>query len=353
MQYISQDDYHLFKCIAGDCPKSCCVGWQIVIDEETLSKYKNYNGDFRGKLHHGIDFKEGIFLQNNRRCAMLNGENLCDIQLSAGEDHLCYTCTTFPRHVEEFEDVRELSLSLSCPEAARMAVQRVPAMSFIETESDQEDDFENFDYLLYTKLVDAREILFKIVQNRDIPFDKRMAMSLDFAGELQDCLSEDRLFDMDDVIDCWSTEKKLNAYDEVEFAPYDIAALFDLERLEDNWGEILENGKQFADNNNMADVINQLTDEEKLASEQVLVLLIYTYFCGAVYDDWIYSKLALCVYSVQWIICLYKSQTNGFWDEEVLIRTVYSYAREIEHSDINLNALEDEFMNSYENGKDS
>ena len=37
----------------------------------------------------------------------------------AGESYLCDTCKMYPRRVEEYEGLREYSLSLSCPKADR------------------------------------------------------------------------------------------------------------------------------------------------------------------------------------------------------------------------------------------
>ena len=34
------DNYQDFQCIADRCPKTCCAGWQIEIDEETLERYR-------------------------------------------------------------------------------------------------------------------------------------------------------------------------------------------------------------------------------------------------------------------------------------------------------------------------
>ena len=71
-------------------------------------------------LRNSIDWEEECFYQNNRRCAFLNDENLCDLYKELGPDSLCDTCRLYPRHTEEYEGLRELSLSLSCPEAARI-----------------------------------------------------------------------------------------------------------------------------------------------------------------------------------------------------------------------------------------
>ena len=71
------------------------------------------------------------------------------------------------------------------------------------------------------------------------------------------------------------------------------------------------------------------------------MLFLYTYFCGAVYDGWIRSKTMLSVCSVKWIF--YTALAKG-GSKEDLIRAAYRYAREIEHSDVNLDKLEEFFM---------
>lgn len=77
--------------------------------------------------------------------------------------------------------------------------------------------------------------------------------------------------------------------------------------------------------------------------EQLLLFFVYTYFCGAVYDDMVYTKIALSVFSVRWIQEFYMAawaEEPEKTDKEELIRTAYSYAREVEHSDLNLDILE-------------
>ena len=39
MLYTIPDYYPSFECIADKCEDTCCAGWQIVIDKETLKKY--------------------------------------------------------------------------------------------------------------------------------------------------------------------------------------------------------------------------------------------------------------------------------------------------------------------------
>ena len=86
MQYTFPNYYKEFSCIAGACPDTCCAGWQIVIDDQTLKKYQHFKGPFRNRLHNDIDWKQHVFRQYNRRCAFLNEENLCDIYTEAGPE---------------------------------------------------------------------------------------------------------------------------------------------------------------------------------------------------------------------------------------------------------------------------
>ena len=56
MLYVVPDYYKEFKCIADKCEDTCCAGWQIVIDEKSLAKYKKIRGDFRGKMFKSVNW---------------------------------------------------------------------------------------------------------------------------------------------------------------------------------------------------------------------------------------------------------------------------------------------------------
>ena len=67
----------------------------------------------------------------------------------------------YPRHIEEFEGVREITLSLSCPEAARIILGKKNPVHFLSYEKPGEEDYGDFDLFFYSQLVDARESIFK------------------------------------------------------------------------------------------------------------------------------------------------------------------------------------------------
>jgi lysine-N-methylase len=53
-----------------------------------------------------------------KACPFLNPQKLCQIHVEHGEEFLSVTCATYPRIVHEAEGLREIALTLSCPEAA-------------------------------------------------------------------------------------------------------------------------------------------------------------------------------------------------------------------------------------------
>lgn len=371
MRYMKPHYYDRFKCVADQCPATCCAGWQIVIDEDTLERYAGEKGAFGNRLKNSVDWEEGVFFQYGGRCAFLNENDLCDLQSELGEKALCETCRRYPRHVEEYEGLREYSLSLSCPAAARIMLEERDKTKFLEWETDEEDDFEEFDFLMFTQLEDAREVLFGIVQNRGVDFDIRMKKILEFAGELQECVDEERCFDVDAVTEKyrqWNTsewrerkrktrcraDREENSYaDRIKEFPV-FCKLEHLNRdwtgrLDSTWNLLYERGETYYQDISERFAVGYGYRSENCAEwerigEQLLMFFVYTYFCGAVYDDRIYTKIALSVFSVRWIQEFYMAlwtMRQGEAEMEELVETAYSYAREVEHSDLNLDILED------------
>lgn len=363
MYYRKPHYYQDFVCTADKCPDTCCAGWQIVIDENSLEKYSNVSGDFGIRLLNSIDWREGIFEQYEKRCSFLNAENLCDIYKELGADALCDTCRLYPRHIEEFENLREFSLSLSCPVAAKMILECQEPVRFLEEEDEKEEceeDFEDFDFLLFDCLLEVREKLFSIVQNRTIPIEKRMYCVLKTAKNLQTALDEGELFERDFMaeIELCLQEKAEdfsgNLYKIVQALRKDLLRL---EVLREEWktnlkaaDNLFQKGETWyleKRDRYKAEIRNTIGQEQwDIYKEQLLMFFLYTYFCGAVYDDMIYSKGVLSVISVFWIeeITFWSwAADEGQIEEKNLLETAYRYAREIEHSDENLNLLEEIF----------
>lgn len=380
MRYIKPHFYDKFVCKAGACPDTCCAGWQIVIDEASLDRYGKEPGDFGRRLRNSIDWEEECFYQNNRRCAFLNEEDLCDIYKAVGADALCDTCRLYPRHTEEYEGLRELSLSLSCPEAARIILSCKEPVSFLEEETDEEDDFEEFDYMMFSRLEDTRDVLFSVLQDRRLPLTLRMSVSEQLAQSYQICMEEGREYEIDDLLrDCEQHQKEGTLS---EFAPenmtnmgVDAASLHQwnlqkeelqvlrgLERLRPEWEQVLDGADAwlYQDSEKYQKICEEFhrtygalsshREEWENIGEQLMMFFVYTYFCGAVYDDMVCSKMELAIFSVRWIQeflivrWLENGKTLSMKDVEEIS---WRYAREVEHSDNNLNALEDWLFERY------
>ncbi|QFJ54572.1 flagellin lysine-N-methylase [Pseudobutyrivibrio xylanivorans] len=341
MIYRKQTGYDSFKCIADKCPKSCCVGWQIMIDEDSIEKYGKASGDFGTRLKNSINYEEGCFLQNNTRCAMLNETGLCDLHSTLGEDMLCYTCKMFPRHVEEFQDIREYSLSLSCPEVTRMILDPDYEFGIIETEDDKFDnpeEFEEFDLLLFDKLEFARDKMLELAFSKAISLQDRMSLIAAMALKLQRLYDEGAIFDMDDVdfdeeFDCVGTGAVLS----LEYCVKTMDVLLEMEVLEESWRDSIRNAQKYWEEHSLEflpwkEAMYPDTATEFIF-EKIFELLLFTYFCGSAYDGQIYSRAMIAVQSTRWLMMLHAASDTAFAE------TIYLYSREVEHSDLNVDSL--------------
>lgn len=141
--------YDKFRCIADKCQDSCCIGWEIDIDEDTADYYRSVEGSFGKRLKEhmvtdedeslvdGEDFEEPVThftLRENGWCPFLNEHKLCDICMELGEEALSEVCTEFPRFTMEYENVREKVLSLSCEEVGRLVFSNPEKITWNERE---------------------------------------------------------------------------------------------------------------------------------------------------------------------------------------------------------------------------
>jgi len=365
MEYKIPHYFEDFKCVAAECEDTCCAGWTIMIDENSLQKYRELQGPFGNRLRGSIDWENGCFCQYEKRCAFLNEDNLCDLHLEAGEQMLCDTCRDYPRHMEEFEGVREGSLSLSCIEAAKLILGGMEPVHFFSFSDEVEDEeYEDFDYLLFTKLMDARERIIAVLQNRDIDIMMRMAMVLDFAQDIQDAVDGQKLYEIDERIQAFgeldtilSFQQDIDAY-QIGENEYCAAVrkmfriFYKLEVLKADWPEYVkkaefslfsEGQKNYESNRNaFHQTVGLKSPNGEVWSiwlEHLMVYFVFTYFCGAVYDENVIGKIKTAVVATLLIrelaIAKWQEQGNVF-DFAEFVDIAHRVSREVEHSDINL-----------------
>lgn len=239
MKYRTAQFYKEFKCIGGICEDSCCENWEIDLDDASLKKYMKQGGAFGKRLKDCTRVRDKQFILNGTRCPFLNDQNLCDIFIEMGEECLCETCTNFPRHIEEFDNLKEVSLTMSCPEASRIMLSKKEKMTFVCEEGTDEEyglkhiepakslafwkkKHENkLDKPLFDVLFETRQLMFDILQNRQEPIAKRASLVLVLGHKIQEFI------DNKDYEGIRQTVEKYRA--KMEYA--------DVERQKEEWKE--------------------------------------------------------------------------------------------------------------------
>ena len=296
MKIVKPTFYKNFKCIAGDCPDSCCQGWEVDADSDSLEYYKTLDNSLEIKKR--IDsvlskdeFDNTIFtLAPKKRCPFLNDENLCDMHIAIGGEHTPYTCRTFPRFIYDFGATREIGISFSCPVASDM-MYNTESFDF-ETDINSDlptlNDIDAEKYFLFLK---GRAEAYKIAKDKSKNIRERLNALLDLGVLLQE---------------------KLLPYDEGG----DDIAFFDVfknpELINPEWKEKVENFS-----------LKQVSDTQ--SNENILMYFLYKYLMQAVYDDDVLSKIKMAVLGVL---------INTYFGEDSW--TVHLWSKETEHSQYNM-----------------
>lgn len=372
MIYTAPHYYNRFHCIASDCPDTCCAGWAIMIDEASLKKYRHMKGAIGGRLYHSIDWREGSFCQYEGRCAFLNEKNLCDLYTEAGPKSLCRICRTYPRHVEEFEGVREISLCMSCIEAARIILSCEEPVRFLTREDEREEAYEEFDCFLYTKLADARELILRILQDRSLPVTVRISAVLGLAHDIQGRIRDNRLYETDQllnrvgamlkdsrlsvpvhqILEKYGISQSEEAPSRFHLMKSAFSLLSEMEVLNQDWPSLCRRTEEilYGEGEKKYGLLRkQFLDSPEagrlsLLREQLMVYFVFTYFCGAVYNGSPYGKMKLAVLSVLLIEELVMgcfAEREGSLDFKDLADLSHRFSREVEHSDLNKTLLEE------------
>lgn len=121
-----------FRCIGPQCEDTCCGDWDIPVDKITYLKYRHFPAEALGSLvSHFVSACEGnphdnLYASIRRKpdgsCPFFGEDRLCSIEKDYGVGLLSSTCSIYPRSLAVVGGVLEGSLSLSCPEAARLVL---------------------------------------------------------------------------------------------------------------------------------------------------------------------------------------------------------------------------------------
>ena len=169
--------YREFRCTAGACHHNCCIGWEIDIDGASAARYAAMPGGIGERIRAAMEPGEPphFRLCGGRRCAMLRGDNLCEIQRTLGESALCNICRDHPRYRVFLPGRTEIGLGLCCEEAARLLLAQTEKVTLCGAVS-KAPPRETVELLLFRqKLLDA-------AQDRRLTLGGRMQKILALSG---------------------------------------------------------------------------------------------------------------------------------------------------------------------------
>ena len=307
MQAVFPDYYKNFKCIASKCRHNCCIGWEIDIDSSTMAFYENVKGKMGERLKNNVSHENEphFILGENERCPFLNKDNLCDIIIELGEEHICDICAAHPRFINETGDRVETGIGMCCEEAARIILSKKDTVTFEINGEESESDC----------LIDIRDRAIEILQDRNIEISERIESYLD-------------LFDTE------MPDKNIG-----EWAEF----LLGLERLDENWTELLIALKDNRKNLDF-DLFDIHMKNRQTEYEQLMVYFVYRHLINALSDIDMAARAAFAVLGYRIIYCLgaliYKK--TGKFDFEDQIEIARLFSSEIEYSDENLDMILDE-----------
>ncbi|MDZ4989814.1 flagellin lysine-N-methylase [Clostridium perfringens] len=432
--------FNEFKCIASECEDTCCAGWEIVIDDETYKRYENVEGEFREILRSKIVKSDGenIFLLNNGNCSFLNEKKMCEIYINLGEDHLCYTCQQFPRYTEEFLDLKEVGLSLSCPEAARIILRKAENTTFNLSEEDKcesktqkevEDDLslsceninssnctlgkcsnskdnenrkssnlnesenreffdlknsedsecnnsevesftededyfdEGIDAEVLSEFLECRNIVFNIIERNDLDLGTKAALALEFVKEVQNKIDLGDMDEIPELMEEYRDEnfintllKELESFKGKESIKHKNLCEYlkiyksikhinsndplglgkALKYFEGNEEFYLRKHKEF----------NEYYKENLYKFKNILVYFIFRYFMKAIFDYDVSAKIKLAIIStlmIKELAVVRFIENNNEFTEEDMVEVSRIYSKDIEHSDENIENLQEIF----------
>lgn len=148
MKLFAPSYYKDFHCIADKCRHSCCVGWEIDIDDDTANIYSALNTGYGKTINDSIEWGDvsHFKLCENEKCPHLDDRGLCNIIREYGDGLLCEICREHPRFYNDTARGKEMGIGMSCEEAARIILSSDSYNEFyIVEELDGEADTYGFD----------------------------------------------------------------------------------------------------------------------------------------------------------------------------------------------------------------
>ena len=186
-----------FRCIGPSCEDTCCFGWPVHIDKKTYKAYRKEStpelkrlGEYVKRLPGAnSDKMYGVIVPvgEAQQCAAFQG-GMCSIHASVGESYLSNVCHSYPRINRKVNGQYEQGISLSCPEAARLALLAEDAFDFVEVPIQLRDatvmEINGRYGLPPTMVVDIRIFCIGVMRTRELALWQRLALLGTFCDAL-------------------------------------------------------------------------------------------------------------------------------------------------------------------------
>jgi len=193
-----------FTCIGGDCEDTCCAGWGVTLDKASFYRYQSsFDAELRPLFSKHVkryphsksseDYGHIELMDDEcHNCALLNEKKLCRVYERMGEQALSDTCTYYPRTIHRFGTLHQMTLTLSCPEAARLALLDQDAFELVGQEQSVTQGYlgvvkARFGLSLEV-MEDVRTLFFQVLLSPDISLSSRLKVIGRYCERLHDLL---------------------------------------------------------------------------------------------------------------------------------------------------------------------
>lgn len=321
--------YAAFRCLAGECPHTCCAaGWEIPVDPATAEGYRTMPGPLGDQVRGFMEIDpegEPCFPLRGGSCPFLTPEKLCRIHMDLGEEATPLICRTHPRFCYEYGPRRERGLCGSCPEAARLILGEDMVLG-CEDEPETGDPAPE----LLSPLLLARDTALALLAVENVTPAQRLQALLLFANEVQVLLDEARTEALPQLCDFYREEFPLL---EPEVLPPRAPALrkaLDLLEglaiLHPQWRELITAGRALS---------GAPTPPPPHLGERAGAYFLYRHWLRGVWDGDVLSWAEFAVLGVAVSALLAPLHPEGF---PGVFRIL---CEELEHSEDNMAALQE------------
>jgi len=378
-----------FSCIGSSCEDSCCIGWRVNIDQEAYKKYARIQDkelrpiiEKNVKKNHSNQSSENyakIKLLPNQQCVFLSEEKMCKIQLKYGEKYLSNTCAIYPRQINEVDSMAEKSATMSCPEAARLALLNPKGIKFIEIEEPVDVRYSP-QRALHTSSMpftnkaqkyfwEIRTFIIQLLQYRDISLNDRLILLGSFCQKLQEHIDNKTVDSIPSLFDYYvnwlEDDTSRSSLDNIP-ANYSIQMQLIKEILDERLAVGVNNqryiecanemlrGLQYIHGSNIEDIINQYTlaysqyyqpfmDHHEYIMENYIVNYVFKNLFPfkdtlSVFEEYV---LLVVHYSLIKLHLIGMSAFHHGLTTDIVIKLIQSFAKTVEHNPQYLRAVID------------